>query len=60
MCKDRCSPNCRNPLTCDHVTGRCEDGCTDGWIGEKCTEGKKSIERKRVGELYTDFVHLVL
>lgn len=60
MCKDWCSLNCCNCLICDYVIGWCEDGCIDGWMGEKCIGGKKLIERKRVGELYIDFVYLVM
>lgn len=40
MCKDECSPHCVNQQSCDHESGACEGGCTDGWVGERCTEGK--------------------
>lgn len=40
MCKDECSPHCVNQQSCDHEGGACEGGCTDGWVGERCTEGK--------------------
>lgn len=40
MCKDECSPHCVNKQSCDHESGACEGGCTNGWIGERCTEGK--------------------
>lgn len=40
MCKDECSFHCLDPLSCDHVTGSCDGGCEDGWIGSRCTEGQ--------------------
>ncbi|XP_062590622.1 multiple epidermal growth factor-like domains protein 11 [Saccostrea cucullata] len=35
-CKFSCSQNCINKESCDHVTGVCENGCSDGYKGEKC------------------------
>ncbi|XP_062587943.1 protein draper-like isoform X3 [Saccostrea cucullata] len=35
-CKQRCSGHCKNKETCNHVTGRCDDGCADGWMGIQC------------------------
>lgn len=39
MCKDECSPHCWDPLSCNHVTGSCDGGCKDGWIGSRCRDG---------------------
>ena len=39
MCKDECSPNCEGSFSCDHVTGSCDRGCKDGWIGSRCKDG---------------------
>ncbi|XP_061170708.1 receptor-type tyrosine-protein phosphatase epsilon-like [Saccostrea echinata] len=40
-CKKQCSGHCRNNDICDHVTGRCDNGCADGWIGRNCEESCK-------------------
>lgn len=40
MCKDECSLYCLDPLSCDHVTGSCDGGCKDGWIGSRCRDGE--------------------
>lgn len=39
ICKNQCSPNCLDPLSCDHVTGTCAEGCKDGWVDSKCVDG---------------------
>lgn len=40
MCKDECSLYCVNQQLCDYEGGVCEGGCMDGWVGERCMEGK--------------------
>lgn len=40
MCKDECSLYCVNKQLCDYESGVCEGGCMNGWIGERCMEGK--------------------
>lgn len=38
-CSQQCVGNCRNGTTCNHVTGRCDVGCSEGWTGSMCNEG---------------------
>jgi hypothetical protein len=38
-CKNTCNENCKG---CHYITGYCEKGCNDGWIGKKC-ENRKLI-----------------
>ncbi|XP_062602581.1 multiple epidermal growth factor-like domains protein 9 [Saccostrea cucullata] len=40
-CKQRCSGHCKNKETCNHVNGRCDDGCADGWMGIQCEKACK-------------------
>lgn len=40
-CKERCSGHCINNKPCHHVNGECSNGCKDGYVGSRCTEGKK-------------------
>ena len=47
MCKDECSPNCEDSLSCDHVTGSCDGGCKDGWTGLRCENGMYSLQVKQ-------------
>lgn len=37
-CRYACSSTCKTPHKCHHVTGKCDDGCKDGWQGMKCLE----------------------
>ncbi|KAF4523531.1 hypothetical protein B566_EDAN013074, partial [Ephemera danica] len=37
-CLSSCG-HCRNHEPCDHVTGRCTNGCADGWLGPECSKG---------------------
>lgn len=39
LCNRTCPLNCDGP--CDLKTGHCILGCSDGWIGEKCAQGKE-------------------
>ncbi|XP_061170682.1 tyrosine-protein kinase receptor Tie-1-like [Saccostrea echinata] len=50
-CKAKCAGHCRGNLTCNHVTGQCEDGCTNGWIGRLCDE---LYNLQRVKEAFMD------
>ena len=36
MCKEECSPNCKEPGVCDMSTGHCAGGCQAGWTQFKC------------------------
>nr|XP_022303649.1 multiple epidermal growth factor-like domains protein 6 isoform X2 [Crassostrea virginica] len=35
-CSQQCSGHCKNNVTCDHLTGVCNDGCAAGWNGSFC------------------------
>ncbi|XP_025109242.1 epidermal growth factor receptor-like isoform X2 [Pomacea canaliculata] len=35
-CEKRCSPGCRGG--CNQTTGRCLQGCDEGWTGDNCIE----------------------
>ncbi|XP_061185164.1 platelet endothelial aggregation receptor 1-like [Saccostrea echinata] len=37
-CKYQCSSHCLNGVTCNHVTGQCENGCAAGWTGTQCNK----------------------
>ncbi|XP_061194973.1 multiple epidermal growth factor-like domains protein 10 [Saccostrea echinata] len=39
-CIEECSPFCRTPRDCNHMTGHCNKGCIGGWQGVKCLEEK--------------------
>ena len=41
-CRYPCSTHCVNN-TCNRYHGRCVFGCDDGFIGEKCNRGTRSI-----------------
>ncbi|XP_062579423.1 uncharacterized protein LOC134241370 [Saccostrea cucullata] len=38
--KDSCAGHCRGNQPCNHVTGQCEAGCANGWMGKLCDERK--------------------
>lgn len=40
-CKERCISHCKNSEPCNHVSGRCPDGCQDGFMDEYCNSCKK-------------------
>lgn len=35
-CRQQCSGHCKDNVTCNHVTGQCDEGCTTGWKGTMC------------------------
>lgn len=35
-CTQLCVGQCRNGVTCNHVTGQCDGGCDAGWTGHQC------------------------
>lgn len=37
-CKDRCSGHCLNNVTCNFITGFCNNGCSIGYLGDMCNE----------------------
>ena len=37
-CKQSCG-NCSGNVHCDHVTGRCPNGCDAGMFGDNCDQG---------------------
>ncbi|XP_062567726.1 receptor-type tyrosine-protein phosphatase epsilon-like [Saccostrea cucullata] len=41
-CKDSCAGHCRGNQPCNHVTGQCEAGCANGWMGKLCDEPCKN------------------
>ena len=52
-CSMQCSKHCLNntSTTCDPVNGTCPWGCSPGYKGSMCTEGKeRKKERKRERE----------
>lgn len=36
-CSRQCG-NCLNEMSCDHISGACYDGCSSGWMGDKCDQ----------------------
>ncbi|XP_078328421.1 uncharacterized protein LOC111112518 [Crassostrea virginica] len=40
-CIGNCSLTCRQPETCDSLTGYCYGGCQRGWTGVRCEKGKR-------------------
>ncbi|CAI9740442.1 angiopoietin-1 receptor-like [Octopus vulgaris] len=40
-CNSDCG-HCLNDTECDKLTGKCPNGCVDGWTGEKCTKACES------------------
>ena len=38
-CSQKCSGHCKNNVTCDHLTGVCNEGCAAGWNGSYCDKG---------------------
>lgn len=42
-CLQQCSGYCKDNITCDHVTGQCEEGCDKGWTGSLCDKGTCNI-----------------
>ncbi|XP_062617055.1 multiple epidermal growth factor-like domains protein 10, partial [Saccostrea cucullata] len=46
-CKSPCSiTNCKDSTSCDHVTGGCQIGCVEGWVGTTCS-GKRLCDPSR-------------
>jgi hypothetical protein len=41
QCRETCNINCKK--SCNHVDGKCINGCKDGYIGEQCDKGECSI-----------------
>lgn len=39
-CNEKCSENCINKETCDHVSGVCPSECQDGFVGAYCNKCK--------------------
>lgn len=38
-CSRQCVGHCRDGMSCNHVTGLCDGGCTKGWRGDMCENG---------------------
>lgn len=36
QCSQQCHGHCKDNVTCNHVTGQCDEGCTTGWKGAMC------------------------
>ena len=49
-CSMQCSKHCLNNTPCDPVDGTCQRGCSPGYRGSMCTEGKEKRERERETE----------
>lgn len=45
-CLYRCTEHCLNDIACNVTTGRCDDGCRTGYMGEKCDTGISYHKRK--------------
>ena len=45
-CTGRCSSNCLDGA-CDHVDGRCAQGCNPGYQGTTCSNGNLSLSAKQ-------------
>lgn len=39
-CTKQCVGQCRDAVTCNHVTGLCDIGCAAGWKEDLCNKGK--------------------
>ena len=37
-CSTECKGYCKNG-PCNHTTGNCDKGCSDGWTGDHCDTG---------------------
>ncbi|XP_062614716.1 multiple epidermal growth factor-like domains protein 10, partial [Saccostrea cucullata] len=42
QCEYTCSGNCMDGVTCNQVTGQCDNGCKSGWTGRQCNETCKA------------------
>lgn len=40
-CSQRCFGHCKFNVTCNHVNGQCDEGCTTGWTGAMCDKGNR-------------------
>lgn len=38
-CSANCKGYCRDP--CNHISGMCDSGCQDGWLGPHCDQCKQ-------------------
>lgn len=38
-CSTTCKGYCRDP--CNHISGMCDSGCQDGWLGPRCNQCKQ-------------------
>lgn len=38
-CSTICTGYCRDP--CNHISGICDSGCLDGWLGQHCKQCKQ-------------------
>lgn len=38
-CSGKCKGFCRDP--CNHISGICDNGCLDGWLGPHCDQCKQ-------------------
>ena len=39
-CEKACSGHCLNNTICDHIDGKCSDGCQPGYTGKLCNDCK--------------------
>ena len=37
-CSTECTGHCKDG-PCNHITGDCDKGCSDGWTGDHCDTG---------------------
>lgn len=42
-CREQCRGHCKNNKTCDHISGKCPDGCEDGYTGKLCNNCTKHV-----------------
>ena len=56
QCQHECSTFCKESRKCDHVSGFCEGGCSDGWHGHFCLDCKLFDFTSNIFWLYIFFI----
>lgn len=50
-CNERCTGYCKHNQSCNHVTGLCDLGCANGFIGAQCNKGNEQCLKKKKKKL---------